>query len=147
MVNIFISIFITVISLKTSNKNYYLLVQDSTDKYFSSNICDFKWSAINLKDLRQVSIIKYSISNDANLKHLPIASFFLIASQKDTFNVINIYNGKISDSLIIKYRLSNNWNFKPEKIRCLDFYSKSNLKNEVNYQYPLIYGLLFGEFD
>ena len=147
MVNIFISIVITVISLKTSNKNDHLLVQDSTAKYFPSNICDFKLSTINLKDLRNVSIIKYWISNDLNLKHLPIASFYLIASEKDTFNVININDGKISDSLIREYRWSNNWNFKPEKIRCLDFYSKGNLKNKINYKYPLIYGLLFGEFD
>ena len=124
-----------------------MLVQDSTDNYSSFNICDFKWSRTNLKDLRQVSIIKYSISNDLNLKHLPIASFFLIASQRDTFNVINIYNGKISDSLILEYRWSNNWNFNHEKIRCVDFYSKSNLKKEINYKYPLIYGLLYAEFD
>jgi hypothetical protein len=147
MVNIFISIFLAGISLSTTIKNDYMLVQDSTDNYSSFNICDFKWSRTNLKDLRQVSIIKYSISNDLNLKHLPIASFFLIASQRDTFNVINIYNGKISDSLILEYRWSNNWNFNHEKIRCVDFYSKSNLKKEINYKYPLIYGLLYAEFD
>ena len=147
MVNIFISIFLAGISLSTTIKNDYMFVQDSTDNYSSFNICDFKWSRTNLKDLRQVSIIKYSISNDLNLKHLPIASFFLIASQRDTFNVINIYNGKISDSLILEYRWSNNWNFNHEKIRCSDFYSKSNLKKEINYKYPLIYGLLYGEFD
>ena len=147
MVNIFISIFLAGISLSTTIKNDYMLVQDSTDNYSSFNICDFKWSRTNLKDLRQVSIIKYSISNDLNLKHLPIASFFLIVSQRDTFNVINIYKGKISDSLILEYRWSNNWNFNHEKIRCVDVYSKSNLKKEINYKYPLIYGLLYGEFD
>ena len=147
MVNLFISFFFAGISVNISNKNGRLLLQDTTDKYFSYSICDFKWSKIKVKDLRQVSIIKYTISNDVNLKKLPIASFYLIASQRDTFNVINIYNGKISDSLIHEYRWSNNWNFKHEKFLCLDFYSKSNLKKEINNKYPLIYGLLYGEFD
>lgn len=147
MINIFISLFLAGISLSTSIKNDNLLVQESTVNFFTFNICDFKWSKCNLNNLRNVSIIKYSISNDENLKHLPIASYFLIASHRDTFNVISIHNGKISDSLILEYRWSDNWNFKQEKIRCLDIYSKKNLKKEINYKYPLLYGLLYGEYD
>ena len=141
MVNIFISLLLTSISLCTPKKSY------TQNEYFKYNVCDFKWGQNNLRDLGDVSIIKYSITNDMNLNHLPIASYFLIACQKDTFNVINIYNGKISDSIILEYRRSKNWSFKPEKIKCLDFYSKSNLKLVINNKYPIIYGLIFGEFD
>ncbi|MBA4257643.1 MAG: hypothetical protein C0446_00640 [Chitinophaga sp.] len=141
MVNTFILVFLINLSLSTSKQN------DTIDKYHKYNVCDFKWCTGNLKELEHVSIIKYSITNDINLKQFPISSYFLIASQKDTFNVISIYNGKISDSIILEYRWSKNWNFKPEKIKCLDFYSKSNLNININSKYPLIYGLVFGEFD
>lgn len=112
------------------------------------NTCEFNAYKKDISELRNLSIIKYSIVNNLNKKKILLSEYFLVKNSKDTFNVITMFNLPSSDSLIKEYRWSSNWNFMSTKNNsCLDFYSQINLRSVINFKYPILFGEFYGEFD
>ncbi|HSC53910.1 MAG TPA: hypothetical protein VLC98_09830 [Phnomibacter sp.] len=121
--------------------------QGNNKHYHAVNTCDFMLSN-TIDGLRDLTILRYWIVNNANGDKRLLCQYFLVADRKDTFNVVSIFREASSDSFIKEYRFSANWVFKKIKTdSCLTFYSQFDLSRQIEEKYRILVGRLYGEID
>jgi len=138
--NMFIILLLTLM-IRVQNK------VTKVDTCYKYNVCDFMKSKERPVDSEGWSIIRYSSINNFNKNRVLLSQYFLAKRLNDTFNIIQIYNGQISDSIYKEFRWSKNWSFEPMKDTCLYFYSQIDLKGTINAKYPIIFGRIFAKLD
>lgn len=110
---------------------------------FKYNSCEFSKYKKNISELTDVSILDFKITNDSNKGKENVSAYYLIKSDKDTFNVIHIFNTRSSDETVIGYKNLSTWNFKQMRDTCIVFKSHVQLNKVINYKFPVLFGDLF----